>query len=301
MRAATALWTRFWFRPVTPHLFALLRIVWGVLGLLALYAVADLDVFWRTDGIVWPTQSSVHDAAASLTGPALAPAAALAAVALAYVFMIAGVVTPLTVPLAFVATFCAIRWNPLPLSAAYQVYLNLLFCVALSDCGRVWSVDAWLERRRRRAAPAEVAIWPLRLFRFQVCVIYGFTGLWKFQDVHWRDGSALHYVLSNTQFRRFPIDLPTWSAEALTIGTYVTLLWEVLFPVMILWRPTRWVTLALGVAMHVGMAVTLELGPFPYIMLGSYVAFLEPDTVPALAARLRARFGRRSTPISAPL
>ena len=135
-------------------------------------------------------------------------------------------------------------------------------------------------------------MWPLRLFRFQVCVIYGFTGLWKLQDVHWRDGSALHYVLSNTRFRRFPIDLPPWSAELLTVATYVTLGWELLFPVMVLWPTTRRMALVLGVLMHVGMLVTMELGPFPFVMLGSYLAFLEPDTVPQLAARLRARLSR---------
>jgi hypothetical protein len=290
-------WNRFWFRPVPPHQYALLRIVWGLLGLLGLLGVSDIDAFWRLDGLVSPTSSRLQAVGVQLAGPSLAPVVAFGSAIAIYVFMIAGVASPLTVLLAFVAAFAEISWNRLPLSAAYQTHLNLLFCLVLADCGRIWSVDAWWRRRRRGIVDVlPVPIWPLRLFRFQVCVIYFMSGWWKFQDVHWRDGSALHYVLNNVQFRRFPIDPPTWSAEPLTIATYVTLFWELLFPLLILSRWTRWATLGLGLMLHLGMWMTIELGPFSFVMIASYLAFIEPDDVPGWALTLKQRLqGHRPT------
>jgi hypothetical protein len=116
--------------------------------------------------------------------------------------------------------------------------------------------------------------------------------VWKLQDVHWRDGSALHYVMSNVQFRRAPMDPPPWSAEMLTALTYITLFWELLFPVLILHRVTRRVALIVGVMLHAGMWMTLELGPFAPMMIGSYLAFLNPADVARLGARFR-ESGRR--------
>ena len=39
----------------------------------------------------------------------------------------------------------------------------------------------------------------------------------------------------------------------------------------------RWIWIALGVAFHVGIAITLRLGIFPYGMLALYPALLRPE------------------------
>ena len=289
-------WEDYWFKQVPPHQYALLRIALGIVGLAILAGLSDIGTFWRLDGLVSPTGSPVQQTASQLFGADRAPVVAFSAAVAAYVLMSLGVASHVTVPLAFAAAFTQLSWNRLPLSGAYQVHLSLLFCLAFAECGGVWSVDAWWRRRHGERDERPVSIWPLRLLRFQVCLIYFLTGWWKLQNVHWRDGSALQYVLSNTQFRRLPFDPPLWAAEFLTLGTYLTLFWELLFPVLVLHRTTRMVALAIGVMLHVGMLLTMELGTFPIVMLASYLAFLEPETVPRLAARLRARLGR---PVSA--
>jgi hypothetical protein len=40
------------------------------------------------------------------------------------------------------------------------------------------------------------------------------------------------------------------------------------------------------------MLLTIEVGPFHFIMLASYLAFLEPDAVPRLSRRLLTFLGR---------
>jgi hypothetical protein len=294
------LWEAYWFRKVPPHQYALIRIALGVIGLAIMAGLSDIDTFWRLDGLVNPTDSRVQQTATQLFGHDHAPVVAFGASVATYLLLSLGVGSHVTVPLAFVVAITQLSWNRLPLSGAYQVLLSLLFCLAFADCGGIWSVDSWWRRKRGRPNEAHVSIWPLRLLRFQVCLIYFITGWWKLQNVHWRDGSALQYVLSNTQFRRLPFDPPLWAAEFLTLGTYLTLFWELLFPVLVLHRTTRMVALAIGVMLHVGMLLTMELGTFPIVMMASYVAFLDPDTVPGIAARLRERF-KGATATSAPL
>ena len=281
--------TRFALAEVGPHAFALLRITWGLLGLLGLLGVSDVAAYWDLSGLVAPADARAHQLAARLGVAEIAGRGLFAACIAAYAAMTLGIASRLSVIAAFLASIVQTAWNPLPLSGAYQVHRVLLFCLIWADCGAVWSLDAWL--RGSRDAERQ-PIWPLRLFRFQVAVIYGATGLYKLQDVHWRDGSALHYVMSNVQFRRAPVEPPPWSAEVLTLLTYLTLFWELLFPLLILHRVTRRVALVLGIIMHAGMWMTMELGPFAPVMIGSYLAFIDPADAQKLPQRVR-ESGRR--------
>jgi hypothetical protein len=179
-------------------------------------------------------------------------------------------------------------WNSLPLSATHATLQVIVFGLMWSDSGAVWSVDRWLAGRRR-GVPSESSahdvIAPLRLIRFQVALIYLTSGVWKLHDVHWRDGTALHYVLNSNLFRRFP-SVPSAGLEPyLSILTYVTLCWELGFAFMLLYAPTRRVALMLGVVLHVGMLMTIEVGTFAWIMLAAYVSFLDPDSLSAWARR----------------
>jgi uncharacterized membrane protein YphA (DoxX/SURF4 family) len=190
---------------------------------------------------------------------------------------------------AFVAAVGMTYWNRLPLNGGHYVSAGLLFCLMWAGSGEVLSVDAWLRRRSGdgSAAPRAQPIWPLRLMRFQIAVIYLNSGLGKMYSPAWRDGSALHYVLQLNTFARFPQGLPPEWDWVATAGTYVTLIWEIAFPFLILHRLSRRLALLLGVLLHLGMALTMEVGLFSWVMLAGYIAFLDP--------RLLARFFTKST------
>jgi hypothetical protein len=47
----------------------------------------------------------------------------------------------------------------------------------------------------------------------------------------------------------------------------------------VLHRKTRIVALVTGVTMHFGIWATMEVGPFTWVMLASYIAFLDPARV----------------------
>jgi hypothetical protein len=112
-----------------------------------------------------------------------------------------------------------------------------------------------------------------------VAAIYLVTGLWKLDNVMWRNGSALHYVFENPQFRRFTfVSAPSLDTAA-TVATYITLAWELAFAPLVFHPRTRRWALLTGILMHLGMWGLLELGPFSWVMLASYVAFADPAAV----------------------
>jgi vitamin K-dependent gamma-carboxylase-like protein len=294
MKQLAAAWDQFWFRPAAPHLYAVLRILWGLLALVNLFSVADLKAYWYLSGLVGPRDTAFQVFVTRFAPDTTVAVWLFAASLVIYVLMTVGFWCALTVPLSFVALLVEKQWNQLPLSAAFQVHYTLMFCLALAETGEVWSVDAWLRRRRGDTSVRTVRIWPLRLFRAQVAIIYFFTGFWKFQDVHWRDGSAMHYVMNNLIFRRFPIDPPAWIDPVLTLVTYMTLAWELAFPFMLFNRHTRRAILLLGLAMHIGMWSVMEIGPFSWVMIASYVAFVDPDWFAGWVARRTERRRERT-------
>lgn len=275
-------WAEFWLGSVDPHIYAALRVLLGLVGLITLAGLGDFSTYWTCDGLVMSSGGSLCQAARG-AGLGWLPGALLLAVTVAsFGAMVVGYQTLYAVSAAFVCLMMIVYWNPLPLSGAQQVLRAILFCFIWADSGSVFSLDARMARRGEtttdNAAVPPVPVWPLRLFQIQIAVIYFVTGLWKLANVTWRDGTAIHYVIENNQFARVRIE--TLPIEGLlTLATYATLFWELGFAFMLLHPWTRRLALAMGVAVHVGMWATLELGSFSAVMLSSYVAFADPERV----------------------
>ena len=290
---------RFWFEDVPPHIFALLRVAFGVLGLIEVLGPWPPSMFWPLDGIV-PLPGGGFGVRAALLGSSLGAAGGyglMAFLTACFTAMAVGVKSNVAVPAAFLGSLLHVHWNKLPLSSAHQVLIVVVFCLLWADTGAVWSVDAWLQARARgrarleASAPAAQPIWPLRLVQCQVALIYASSGLWKLFGPVWRDGSGVYYALSNNMFHRVPIAVPVEVSSLVALATYGTLLLELTFPLLLLTKPTRRIALAAGVILHLGLWLTLELGLFSWFMIASYLAFLDPQH----AARLDFDRGRLST------
>jgi hypothetical protein len=290
MKAVLDRWDHFWFEPIPTHIYALLRIVLGFVGCLMVIGLADLPTMWYLDGFV-PIGTGGLGIKAFLVSHGLGDVAGTVlyvCTLLAFVGMTVGFQSGLSVALAFITSLIQVSWNYLPLSAADAALKAMLFCLIWADCGSVWSADAWIASRRSgvSASDSTYAIAPLRLFRFQIALIYLNAGLWKLLNPYWSDGSAVHYVLESNVYRRFPYELPVSFDALVPLLTYGTLFWELAFAPLVLFKRTRPVALAAGVLLHLGMLLTIEIGPFHVVMLASYLAFLDPRTVPTLPKRL---------------
>jgi uncharacterized membrane protein YphA (DoxX/SURF4 family) len=125
--------------------------------------------------------------------------------------------------------------------------------------------------------------WPVRVLQLQLCTIYCTSGLAKlagegwFQGSWW-DGTSIHYALNYLTMSRYSyvsFPVPFWLTA---LATYVTVWWEALFPLLVLWRRTRPWALAYGVVLHLGIWLTLAIGWFGFYTLSLYGVWV-PDGI----------------------
>jgi uncharacterized membrane protein YphA (DoxX/SURF4 family) len=145
-----------------------------------------------------------------------------------------------------------------------------LFYLMLSHSGAVWAMPS---RRKPGDAPAPVlvAAWPMRLLLIQLACIYFVNGVYKLAGTEWRDGDVLQWVLGNLAWTRMShaqLPLPGFLTY---IMSWTVLIWELGFPVLIMLPWARKCALWLGVLFHIGTAITLNLGPFPFYMICLYL------------------------------
>jgi hypothetical protein len=214
------------------------------------------------------------------------------------VLFLVGWQTRLMNVLVWFLTLCFINRNPTVANNGDDLLCLILFLLMFMPSGRVYSLDRWLENRRRvkRGLPLtedrltpRVPPWGVRLLQIQLCVIYMTSGLAKLRGSivwdglipgeiagTWWDGTSIYYVLNNITRARIAwaeLPMPWWATYGMT---WVTVWWETLFPLLVLWRPTRRWTLWLGVFMHVGIFLLVEVGWFSFYTLALYAAWI-PD------------------------
>lgn len=126
----------------------------------------------------------------------------------------------------------------------------------------------------RPAQARTVYRWPATLILVQLSCIYFFSGVYKLMAPAWRDGTVMDNVLRDGNWSLISAWADSLPPAALLLTTWITLGWELLFPLAILWRPTRVAALLLGAVFHVGTAFTLEVGLFPWYALCLYVPFV---------------------------
>jgi hypothetical protein len=182
---------------------------------------------------------------------------------------------------------------------------NTLFIVLLSGAPRALALDRVLFARARALPQTS-----LRCFRYalvlQLAVMYGTTALYKLGSgwIPGGDASALWYILQNPVWARFPDLVSPWMIVPLQIATMVTWLFEVLgLPFLVVFvldemrttrarRWFRWGFLAVGLALHVGIELGMEVGAFSPATLALYAGALPLAVWPWLSARIARARGR---------
>lgn len=174
-----------------------------------------------------------------------------------------------------------------------------LLYLCVGRCTAVWSVDAWLAHRRGQSRPHRVGVLPVRLIQVQWAGMYLVSGLEKAGGSSWRAGTAIHYAASNRSFARLgdlldPVLASAEGALLLQLATWTVLVWELAFPLAMLGRRSRTVALMVGIAVHLGIGLTMAIGPFTLVTLAGYLAFCDR---PGVVSRL---LHRNDKPLNGP-
>lgn len=153
---------------------------------------------------------------------------------------------------------------------------HLLFLLTLSNCGAVWSVDAWLRRRHTTVTRSDLLspLWPQRLMQLLIGIVYFGAAITKFQTPAYFNGDQLRqWMLSNYNHHNPLGEYLSLYPWTLIVMAYVAIVWELAF-VFLCWSGwSRVWVLALGVCFHLGTTVSLGLYIFPAVMFSSYLAF----------------------------
>ena len=284
-------WTRFWHEPIRAEQAAGVRIFFMITlitDLLVEY-IPHLELFYGPDGVA--PEGVVDYSNATLwrwtgflfrTDNMIAIYIFFGVFLTACVLFLIGWKTRWMGVLVYLLTLAFQTRNFMFLNYGDDVLMCALFLLMFTPSGKALSLDRWLEKRRhpdRVDNPPMIAPWSIRLFQLQLCLIYFTTGFAKLQgeeffSTTWTEGSTIYYVLNNLRRTRFSyalVPVPYWITVAMT---WSSLAFEVLFPLLVLFRWTRFWTLWFGVLFHLGIFVFMDIGFFSIYMIALYGAWI---------------------------
>ena len=163
--------------------------------------------------------------------------------------------------------------------------------VALAPCGLLWSLDARRNRRKGRVRNVLRAPYGMRFLQLTLALGYFLSAWSKSRGTTWHDGTAIALSLRIEDLQRFVA--PDWLYDQhvlLNLFTWVTLAFEATFFVLVWNRRLRPWVLGIGVALHLGIDVFLDVGFFSIAIYLAYLAFLPEEW----ANRLVGRFDKRA-------
>lgn len=175
------------------------------------------------------------------------------------------------------------------------VFIFALAALLLSPSGKVLSVDEVLarikalekrgkfKRERDDRLESQYALWPIRLTQVFVVFAYFNAGFWKLKlsGLSWVNGAALQYHLIDHNFRGHNItDLGLYIAQfplLCQLLSVLTLIFELGFPLILIFPRLAWVLLPAGVFFHIGTGITM--GTWFYPLWFCYIAFINFEAV----------------------
>lgn len=309
-------WARLWDTREAPHMLALLRILIGVVVIWDLVEAAQLGLvqtLWspaeagglramslelKNQPLLFQLMEPSPELGVWLWGLTLGAA----------VLWTLGVLTPASGALLLL---CSAQLNmalPRGDRGIDMMLRNCMMILVFSQCGRAWSVDARLRFKAWRGVDS-VPGWPRHLIVLQLLVMYFWAGIQK-TALTWTPlggYSALFVILHDPHIARFEMaELLRRTMWLSRLATFTTKMFEITAPLVGVLYWLRWtharggrvrawasrlrlrtVYVSVGVVLHLGIAVTMDLGIFPWAMLALYPAWFHPDELTELIGRIR--------------
>jgi hypothetical protein len=294
-------WNTFFFRSTSARPLGAIRILFGLLALANLaFAAVEMD-YWYTDrGLLrgdeaWVVAGALQFSPLHFLQDPTSVRVAFALTASFAALLTIGWRTRLMSILFYLGMLSIHNRNLASSSGADVLLLTFAFNLMLCPCGAAYSVDAWLASRRRGTLAEPLIIpWGLRLIQIQIALVYTLAAFFKASGNLWVNGSALHYVLTNTEVIRLDFSFLTRYPILINVMTYSALAMEFSLAFFLWFRAARPTVLLLGLMLHGGIMLTINIPIFGELMWVGYLAFLTPPEFDALlrAVDLRRLFRR---------
>jgi hypothetical protein len=185
---------------------------------------------------------------------------------------------------------------------------NVIFLLAFSSAGRVWSIDARIRTGSWGGDGHAVPAWPRYLLIVQLVILYFTAGIQKVASSWTPFGgwSALYIAMRDPAFAMGALPGLDGLYPATQFLTASTWSWEWSAPLLLLamyYRDTRnrsgrlraimnrlsfrTIYLVIGAFFHIGTSFTLQLGIFPWAILSLYPACFHPDEFHQMLEKVR--------------
>jgi hypothetical protein len=209
------------------------------------------------------------------------------ALVLASLLLMVGAWTRMAAWSVFGLTLILQRYNPAAFNGGDLILRGVVqLGVALGPAGAAISIDALRRQDRRRPVP-QIEAWSLRFIQLHISIGYLLTFYLKTRGHTWFDGTALWYALNLEDLARFEVPDLLLAPPVGAILTWLAVGTEALVGIGV-WLPrTRALALVAGIALHAGIALTMEIGFFSLVMVSSYLAFVPGSALEDLMRRLR--------------
>ena len=275
-------WNSFFFEELSPLPMAVFRIAVGLLVLLFAFQLCpDLTIWYGPNAIISQTTLARVSAWTKFNLLTLLPNDEFSVwvffliFVLAAFFLTVGFLSRTSAILVFAGMLSLHSSNTLILNSGDNLLRLLVLYLVFSPAGRALSIDNLIRRRFSKKSSTNVYS-PVaqRIVQLQMIAIYCQAFWTKLVGVTWLDGTAMYYCSRLEEYWRFSVP------QAIDhILVYQLLSWGTLVVEFSLWtliwvRELRPFVLLLGIALHLGIEITMNVNFFSYIMLSCYITFL---------------------------
>lgn len=292
-----AAWNAFWFRPGSPYVLCVLRIL---VGLLVLYwhlsFTSDLIEWFGPQGLLpLETVRSLRPSVKfSLLDYARSPADLWIAQLLGAVVIVCftiGLFTRASTAITLVMFLSYVNRGPMINGQAEPILSMLLLYLLIAPAGACLSVDRLLKgvRGNQRASSEErpqeyvSATIATRLIQVHLVGLYLLMGLVKLAGETWWNGTAVWWLIAHPDSRWWNLSFLAPYEYAWNLWTHLTVAFELLFPVFIWNRLARPALLAAAVLVYVPLALVTGMTLFFASLLVANLAFVSPAALAALS------------------
>ena len=192
-----------------------------------------------------------------------------------------GLFTRFSLIAAYILHLSFIHRNPSVMFGMDMISTFFLFYLCFARSNAYYSLDQKLFKNVPIKSTT-ISFLAHRLMQLQICVIYAFAGMEKLKGTRWWDGSAMWDVMSIGTMQRWDMSFLSHIPFLLSLGGYIVILWEIYFSFLV-WQPKlKKYVLGMGVLMHIGIWLFMNLPGFGFMMMSLYILFLSGQEISKL-------------------
>lgn len=290
-------WREFWFEPRSPITLSVYRIAFGILvlqsalihtwpGFLTWYGVNSVISFNSVKQYAWAGQPRFDILQLLPHSDAWVIVFFWFYVAFAFCLTI-GFCTRYSAALVALGLISMQHHFPCNYNAGDTLMRLSAIFLSFSPAGDALSLDVLIKKGKGEPMAQLVVPWAQRMLQIQIVILYFQTFWVKIMAQDWLNGTAVYYAVRVDYLMRFPIPFIFDNLLICKLLAWYTLFVEFAMWSLIWFKPCRYYVLTAAVFLHLGIDWSLNIPVFEWLMLASFINFIEPSDLKSWGKALK--------------